>query len=223
MRSYKKAKELLTELIDTEERLPFLQGMILYKIKEEGWWSQEYETFNQFCRVEYSRGENWAYKQIQAFQIAKDVDGLECEFVNEEGEPDCTIVQIENESQARELAKYDSDSERANILAKAVQSSPLVDGKPRITASTIRAAGKALNNGAVPKPPKKKPTSPKDDVPEEVTGQKWCKYQVDQVKAMIAGMDNWKSKHAKGNENWSTVDRCLSDLYSAFKKLAREK
>lgn len=217
IRSFKSAAELCRQAIEQEEKSFFVQGMCLYKIREEGWWQNKYETFNACCKTEFGRGENWAYKQIKAYEVVADVNGLEIEFVNEVGEADCTIVQIENEAQARELSRLDSMQDRANVISAAAKTAKLKDGKPVITAAAIRKAA-AESNG----PPKKKKPAPKKPA-EEVTGQQWCKYQVEQVKSQIKGMDVWRKKHQVDNENWAKVDEHLSCLYDAFKALGRFK
>ena len=219
IRSYSKAKETLRQAIEYEEKSFFVQGMCLYKIREEGWYKHDYETFEEFCKKEYGRGRDWGYKQIAAYEAVADVADLKVEFIDEDGEGVYTsgIHLIDNERHARELAKLDSETDRANVVAKAAKSAPLVDGKPKITAAALKKA--AESNG----PPRKKKKVGTIVPTPEVTGKQWCNHQAAQLIQIVKDLDVWKKKHAKGDQRWQQAIEAMDAAHKAFKGLGRAK
>jgi hypothetical protein len=217
IRTYKFAKDSIRRSIDLEEKIPFIQGMCLYKIKEEGWWQSEYESFEQMCKKEFGKTKSWGYGQIDAYLVSTEICDVPCTYIGPGGTEMSTNggQLITNERQARELASLDTEQERANALRAAAATAPIVDGKPKISGSAIRKAANVI------KPEKKKKPAKKQEA--EPTGQEWCKHQVNQLRAINKSLHDWKKKHAKGNANWDKAIEGMKMAHAAFVALGKLK
>ena len=118
-------------------------GRALLAIREGKLYRGKHETFEDYCRLRWSMGRNYANKIIDATEAADDVS--EVEVTAEDGSRLGTIVP-KTESVARELTKVDSIPQRADVWAKAVSTAPVnkETGEPKVTAAHVAKTRREL-------------------------------------------------------------------------------
>ena len=202
------------ETIEQGQQAFMAVGRALLAIREEQLYLENYDSFDQYVKKKWGFSKRWANQQIASMEAADDVSELQIELYDgKNGIQVGTIVPTLTESQARELAKLDSPAARADAISKVVASAPLVDGKPKITAASLKAAIK----GDAPKKEKAKPPAT-----VEITASEWCGHQAKQIAKIRVDIDKWKKKHAKGDSLWQECLDQLDVVHIAFKKLGKK-
>lgn len=107
-------------------------GAALLEIRNSKLYRQDFDTFEEFCQVQYKIGKSSAYRLIEASEVRAKLEPEQAELVT-------------NESQARALANVPPEK-REEVLAKAAANGP-------VTAASIEQAAK-------PPPKPKKPVDP---------------------------------------------------------------
>lgn len=83
-------------------------GLALARIRDARLWAGKYENFDAYCKDRWGWGSNYASKLMRASEVAV--------TLRDAG----TIVPVETESQARELAKAGTPEEQADVWQEAV-------------------------------------------------------------------------------------------------------
>ena len=205
------------ETIEQGQQAFMADGRALLAIREEQLYLEKYDSFGQYVTKKWGFSKRWANQQIASMEAADDVSELEIELYDgKNGIQVGTVVPTLNERQARELAKLESPASRADAISKAAAEAPIVDGKPKITASAIKRVIKE-STGVQSLP---KTTKPPATV--EITASEWCGHQAKQIAQIRVDIDKWKKKHAKGDSLWQECLDQLDVVHIAFKKLGKK-
>lgn len=101
----------------------------LMTIRDGRLYRERYQSFEAYCSKRWRISRAYAYRLIDSVEVVQNVS---------------PIGNIENESQARELARYEKDVQRA-VMQMAIRTAPVADdGKPILTAGHFRSVGKVL-------------------------------------------------------------------------------
>jgi hypothetical protein len=101
-------------------------GNALLLIRDARLYRQDFPTFEAYCRDRWQMGASRARQLIGAAGVVANLEGV-------------TNVTPTNEAQARELAALAADTQQT-VWTFAVACAPVVDGRPRVTATLIKRA-----------------------------------------------------------------------------------
>ncbi len=102
-------------------------GNALLAIRDARLYRRDFATFEDYCRQRWGMVASRARQLIGAAGVAMNLQGV-------------TSVTLSNEAQARALAPLSSDKLQQVVWTLAVNTAPVVDGKPQITAPHIKNA-----------------------------------------------------------------------------------
>jgi hypothetical protein len=102
-------------------------GNALLAIRDARLYRRDFNTFEDYCRTRWGMAASRARQLIGAAGVAANLESV-------------TSVTLSNEAQARALASFAADAQQV-VWDYAVNTAPVVDDKPMVTAAHIKKAG----------------------------------------------------------------------------------